>query len=83
MQVPLILRQPGKIPAGRRQTMMINQFDVFPTVLDYLGLGELSIENSPGKSFAPVLRGEAMDWQDEVFFEYMTTAMSAATATPE
>lgn len=73
MQVPLIFRQPGKIPAGRRQAMMINQFDVFPTVLDYVGLGELSIDNSPGESFAPALRGEAMDWQDEVFFEYITT----------
>jgi arylsulfatase A-like enzyme len=73
MQVPLIVRQPGKIPAGRRQAMMINQFDVFPTVLDYVGLGELSIDNSPGESFAPALLGEEMDWQDEVFFEYITT----------
>lgn len=73
MQVPLIFRHPQGIRAGQRITHMINQFDIFPTVLDYLGLGHLAIANSPGVSFAPMLKGTAMDWEDEVFFEYITT----------
>ena len=52
---------------------MVNQFDLLPTMLDYLGLGHLTIANSPGESFAPMLHGEAMAWEDEVFFEYIST----------
>ena len=42
-------------------------------MLDYLGLDHLEIANSPGVSFAPMLRGDDMAWDDEVFFEYITT----------
>ncbi len=73
MHIPLIFRHPQRIPAGRRVSAMINQFDIFPTLLDYLGLGNLAIAKSPGKSFAPMLHGDEMAWQDEVFFEYITT----------
>lgn len=73
MQVPMILRHPGHLDAGTRVPEMINQFDVFPTLLDYLGMADLEIANSPGQSFAPLLRGEGMVWEDEVFFEYIST----------
>jgi len=73
MQIPLIFRHPSGIRSGQRIAQMINQFDIFPTILDYLGLGHLDIANSPGESFAPMLKGSAMDWDDEVFFEYITT----------
>lgn len=73
MQVPLILRHPEHIAAGVRATQMIDQFDVFPTLLDYLGLGALEIARSPGQSFAPILRGAEQDWNDEVYFEYIQT----------
>lgn len=71
MQIPLIIRHPGKI-APNRLPQMIDQFDIFPTLLDYLGI-DSEIENSPGKSFAPLLRGETVEWENEVFFEYITT----------
>ncbi len=73
MHVPLIVRHPAGVRAGQRVTAMINQFDIFPTVLDYLGLADRAIAKSPGESFAPMLSGTAMDWEDEVFFEYITT----------
>ena len=73
MQVPLIFRHPPGIARGRRVAAMINQFDIFPTVLDYLGLSDREIAHSPGDSFAPMLRGKDMAWEDEVFFEYITT----------
>jgi arylsulfatase A-like enzyme len=73
MQVPLIVRHPGLIAPGKRQRAMINQFDLLPTLLDYLGL-DPRVPNSPGRSFAPMLRGAAIaDWPDEVFFEFITT----------
>ncbi len=73
MQIPLIFRHAGKIPGEQSSDLMINQFDLLPTLLDYLGLGDLDIENSPGASFAPVLTGGTVDWDNAVFFEYITT----------
>lgn len=73
MQVPLIVRHPGHIPAGAREDAMVNQFDVLPTVLDYLGMGGLELAGSPAESFAPLLRGQSMAWEDEIFFEYIST----------
>lgn len=73
MQVPMIVRHPGEIEPGTTIDAMVNQFDVFPSLLDYLGLDDLEIANSPGQSFAPMLRGEDMAWEDEIFFEYIST----------
>lgn len=73
MQIPLIFRQPGRVPAGRRNSMLIDEFDLFPTLLEYLGLGDRQIANTPGRSFAPALTGKDLDWDDTVFFEYIDT----------
>lgn len=73
MQVPLIFRMPPHVSAGQRSDAMINQFDVFPTILDVVGLGSLEIANSPGTSFAPILRGEGMEWEDAIYFDYLST----------
>ncbi len=73
MQIPLIFTHPGKIPGSQTSDLMINQYDLLPTLLDYLGLGNLEIANSPGASFAPALVGDPVDWDNTVFFEYITT----------
>lgn len=73
MQIPLIFRQPGKVPAGQTNTLLIDEFDLFPTLLDYLGLDDRRIANTPGRSFAPALTGADVDWDDTVFFEYIDT----------
>ena len=72
MQVPLVFRHPGRISAGAETDRLVGQYDFFPTVLDYLGMGEVTIENTSGKSYAPLLRGEDMDWEEAVFFEFVT-----------
>jgi len=38
LRVPLLLRLPAKLPAGRRVAALTDQIDVFPTVCDLLGL---------------------------------------------
>ncbi len=73
MQIPLIVRHPGHIAAGRRSDHTINEFDLLPTLLDYLGLGDRAIENSPGRSHAGLLRGGPPGEEQPVFFEYITT----------
>ncbi len=73
MQIPLIFRHTGQIPRGQTNDWLIDEFDLFPTLLDYLGMADRKIANTPGRSFAPALHGESIDWDDTVFFEYIDT----------
>jgi arylsulfatase A-like enzyme len=68
MNIPLIVRHPGKIRPGSKDARLIGQYDIPVTILDYLGI-EIALDNSPGRSFAPLLRGEKNAWRDEVFYE--------------
>ena len=73
MQIPLIWSHPGHITPGIQSDRIINQFDLFPTLLDYVGLSDKKIPNSPGGSFKPFLQGgEVEDWEDAAFFEFVT-----------
>ena len=48
--------------------------DLFATILEYVGLGQEKInENTPSRSFAPMLRGEKIPWENEVFMEQEET----------
>lgn len=71
MQIPLIFRQPGRIPAARTSDHFISNYDFMPTVLAHLGLaGKMpQTPESPGRSFAPVLAGRQVEWDDAVFYE--------------
>ena len=80
MRVPLLVRQPGVVPPGSRSDQIVNQVDLFPTLLDLIGMGDVIIENSPGRSFRPTLRGEEQTGEHNGFFEYITVR---AIATPE
>ena len=73
MQIPLIFRHPDRVPDGETSALMIDEFDLVPTLLEYLGLGHLTIDNTPGRSFAPALLGADIDWENKVFFEYIDT----------
>ena len=80
MRIPLIVRLPGTASAGARSDRIINQYDIFPTLLELAGMGDVKIHNSPGRSFAAILRREEQDWPDAAFFEYITVR---AVATPK
>jgi arylsulfatase A-like enzyme len=61
IRVPLILAGPG-IPAGVRSAAWVYLLDIFPTLCDLCGMARpASVE---GRSFAPVLRGEAGSHRD-------------------
>ncbi len=73
MHTPLIFRHPGSIKKGLQQESIISQYDIFPTLLDYLNLDQLEIANTPGKSFTPMLQGKRVkNWQNTAFFEFVT-----------
>jgi arylsulfatase A-like enzyme len=72
VKVPAIVSQPGRVSQGVVDEHLLSQYDWLPTALDYLGLRVAPPAGLPGRSFAPLLRSEAMDAGDEVvvFDEY-------------
>ena len=77
VHIPLILRHPGKIPAGRTSDLMIANYDLLPTLLACLGLAEKvpSEPELPGRDFSPVLRGKSIDWDNVIFYEFEKSRM--------
>jgi arylsulfatase A-like enzyme len=75
MQIPLIFRQPGKIPAAQTNDLLVSNYDFMPSLVSYLGLGEKipAHPKSPGRDFSPSLRGERHAWENVVFYEMETT----------
>jgi len=56
--VPLIMRMPGLLPAGKRIAMPVQAADVAPTVLELMGQ---SIPSAMlGRSLLPLVRGEVL-----------------------
>lgn len=56
LHIPLILHCPGELPAGKRVRGLTQMPDVTPTILDFLGLSEISTrEGMSGKSLMPLI----------------------------
>ncbi len=74
MQIPLIFRQPGRIPADKTSDILVSNYDFLPTVLSHLGLADRMPREpkSPGRDYSRVLRGESLQWNNEVFYEMET-----------
>ncbi len=69
IKVPLIVRWPDGIasPGSVVHEPVLN-IDIAPTLLDIAGV---PIPGSmQGASFAPLLRGDNVEWRDEIFYEY-------------
>ncbi|MEW6305169.1 MAG: sulfatase-like hydrolase/transferase [Verrucomicrobiota bacterium] len=71
MQIPLLFRHPGQIPAGATNNFLVSNYDFLPTVLNYLGLGGKmpTKPKSPGRDFSPVLRGKTISWDNVIYYE--------------
>ena len=54
IRIPLIIRQRGRLPAGRRVSELVRMVDIAPTILDLAGVKELP--DIMGRSVAPLLR---------------------------
>ncbi len=73
LHVPLIIRAPGRLPAGARVRSLVEEIDVFPTVMDLLGM-----ESPPGvqgKSLAPLGANPGKSHKEAVFAEFPTIKM--------
>jgi arylsulfatase A-like enzyme len=71
MQIPLIFRQPGRIPTGRTSDKLVSNYDFLPTVLGYLGLEDRLPRSPvlPGRDFSAELLGRELEWENVVYYE--------------
>ena len=70
IHIPLLFRHPGRIPAGRLFEGRTSHYDLFPSLLDYLGLAKRIPAMVPGTSYAPALSGASLEWDDAIFYEF-------------
>lgn len=70
LQIPLIFRHKGRLPAGETRDVLFGGYDLLPTLLDYVGLPPSTGRKLPGRSFVPALRGQSQDGPNAVYAEY-------------
>jgi arylsulfatase A-like enzyme len=78
VKVPFIVSQPGTIPQAATCDSLLSHYDFMPTLLDYLHLPHPGAADCPGRSYAPLLRGEALAEPTQPVFlcdEYGPTRM--------
>lgn len=72
MQIPLLFRHQGQIPAASTCDALVSNYDFMPSLLGYLGLGQKmpTKPKSPGRDFSPALRGQPLqNWDNTIFYE--------------
>jgi choline-sulfatase len=73
VKVPMLIARPGTVPQGIvGAEHLLSHYDIMPTLLDYLGFDDADASSLPGRSFAPLLRGEPLASREHVvvFDEY-------------
>ena len=84
-RIPLIIRMPGKVSAGRVVQELASAVDLYPTLLDFAGITCPAPVPRPGRpanwpyevahhpdgmSLVPLVRGENVQWRDTVVSEF-------------
>jgi arylsulfatase A-like enzyme len=81
LHVPLIIRYPGKVPAGHRVAGHNQHKDLVPTILE---LAEIEVpDEMEGRSLLPMARGEAATLDDEIYITECTWMRKHGWRTPE
>ena len=71
IRIPMVMRYPGKIPAGTRVDQMALTLDLAPTMIEFAGLEIEKVRH--GRSLVPLASGEEVsDWRDSFMVEYYT-----------
>lgn len=72
VKVPFLIAFPqmiGKAAEGTVCSRMVSAYDWFPTLLELAGLNRECPDGLPGRSFAPLLRGETLESGEIVVFD--------------
>ncbi|MBN1418382.1 MAG: sulfatase, partial [Planctomycetes bacterium] len=61
----------------RTSSIFVSNYDLFPTLLSYVGLKDRIPGDPPrpGRDYSPILRGENLEWEDVVFYEFENCRM--------
>src|SRR5262249_39870860 len=70
LRVPLIWNHPARIPEKRVVSQMVSSYDFFHSILDYLEVPAPPRGRRPGRAYTALLKQDARDWHDRLFFEY-------------
>lgn len=73
VHVPLIMRFPGRVPAGKRVAAQVRQIDLPATIAELTGTPAPS--QNEGVSLMPLIRGETSDLKLSAYSESMYSAM--------
>ena len=68
VRVPMLARCPGLFEGGKVIEKMVQNVDIAPTIMDYLGIAKA--EQMVGHSFIPLLEGKNVDWRERIYYEY-------------
>ncbi len=78
--MPLIIRYPGKIPAGKRVTGYNQHKDLMPTILE---LAEIETDITfDGRSLLPMIQGEVASYESEFYITECTWMRKHGWRTP-
>ncbi len=79
--VPLIIRCPGKVPAGKRFDNIVQTKDVTPTILDLMGIkSDIKFD---GRSLTPLMTGKSRMPEPEIYLTEATWMRKHGWRTPE
>ena len=83
IHVPLIVRAPGALPAGRVVEALSQAVDVAPTLLDLAGLSAAAATPTfQGRSLLPLVRGEPGAAHERTFSEWTRYLAARCLRTP-
>lgn len=68
LRIPLIVRCPGIGLEGHTRDELVSQIDILPTVTDILGIA--CPAGVAGASFAPLLKGQKIEWRTHLYAEW-------------
>ena len=81
LHVPLIIRYPSAVPAGKRVTGFNQHKDLVPTILELAEI-ETAIEFD-GRSLMPMVRGEVASYESEFYITECTWMRKHGWRTPQ
>jgi uncharacterized sulfatase len=70
LRVPAAIRWPGVIPPGTAVRETISGVDWFPTLVAMAGAAVPEGQVTRGRSFLPLLKGEHIAWDNDLYAEY-------------
>lgn len=79
VRVPLYVRWPSGLPAGRSVREIAGAIDLLPTLTSLTGVPRVGDRSLDGRDLTPLMRGTATAWEDRPLFAAWNNAVSVRT----